>query len=173
MENRIHPARHGEMNEENNMKMHHGSMYKKFYLAMLVSFIVMYALMFANVADSSHIMLSKMRTYMSLLMVSAMGIFMMAIMWKMYPDAKKNAIILGISALVFIFSFIAIRTQLFISDVDYMKGMIPHHLSAILTSSKAHIADPETRKLADNIIAAQEKEISMMKQYIDRLKNNK
>lgn len=154
-----------------NMSMDHKNMYMKFYIAMAISFIVMYALMFANVADVSHIMLSKMRTYMSLLMVSAMGIFMMLIMWKMYPDTKRNIIILSISAVIFLFSFFAIRNQIFISDVDYMKGMIPHHSSAILTSSKADITDPETRKLADDIIQAQEKEISMMKEYIMRLKN--
>lgn len=153
------------------MDMDHKGSYKKFYITLLISFVVMYALMFANVADISHIMLSKMRTYMSLLMVSAMALFMMPMMWKMYPEVKKNYIILGVAGLVFLFSFMGIRNQLFISDVDYMKAMIPHHSSAILTSSKANIADPETRKLADDIIKAQEKEIAQMKAYIQRIKS--
>jgi uncharacterized protein (DUF305 family) len=50
-----------------------------------------------------------------------------------------------------------------------MKGMIPHHSIAILTSERADIKDPEVRKLADDIIAAQKKEIEEMKNMIKRL----
>ena len=44
-----------------------------------------------------------------------------------------------------------------------MKAMIPHHSIAILTSERAHIKDPEVRKLADGIIDAQVREILEMK----------
>lgn len=54
-----------------------------------------------------------------------------------------------------------------------MKAMIPHHSIAILTSKRADIQDPEVKKLADDIIKAQEKEIAEMKAMIKRLKNNK
>ena len=50
-----------------------------------------------------------------------------------------------------------------------MEAMIPHHSSAILTSQNAHIQDPEVRKLADDIIKAQEKEIAQMKGMLQRL----
>ena len=50
-----------------------------------------------------------------------------------------------------------------------MKAMIPHHSSAILTSQQANITDPEVRKLADDIIKAQEKEIAAMKNMLNRL----
>src|SRR5690625_1214798 len=42
---------------------------------------------------------------------------------------------------------------------------------AILTSKRADIKDPEVRKLADDIIEAQEREIAEMKKYIKRLEN--
>jgi uncharacterized protein (DUF305 family) len=50
-----------------------------------------------------------------------------------------------------------------------MKAMIPHHSSAILTSQNASLQDPEVRKLADDIIKAQEEEIAQMKAMLDRL----
>ena len=50
-----------------------------------------------------------------------------------------------------------------------MKAMIPHHSIAILTSERAHIADPRVRKLADQIIKAQRSEIAEMKALIQDL----
>jgi hypothetical protein len=44
--------------------------------------------------------------------------------------------------------------------------MIPHHSIAILTSSRARIDDPRVRKLADEILAAQQKEISEMRYLV-------
>jgi uncharacterized protein (DUF305 family) len=56
-----------------------------------------------------------------------------------------------------------------------MKAMIPHHSSAIMTSSNVDFKDPEAKKLAEYIIAAQEREIKQMNEIIIRLKakNNK
>jgi uncharacterized protein (DUF305 family) len=41
--------------------------------------------------------------------------------------------------------------------------MIPHHSIAILTSGRARITDPRVRKLADQIIESQRREIAEMK----------
>lgn len=49
--------------------------------------------------------------------------------------------------------------------------MIPHHSIAILTSKRADLEDPETKKLAKEIIEAQEREIAQMKKIIYRLEN--
>ena len=54
-----------------------------------------------------------------------------------------------------------------------MKAMIPHHSIAILTSERADIEDPEVKKLAEEIIKAQRKEIAEMKEMIERLENEK
>ncbi len=53
-----------------------------------------------------------------------------------------------------------------------MKAMIPHHSIAILTSRRAHIGDPRVRKLADQIIESQVREIEEMKQLIADLEQN-
>ena len=54
-----------------------------------------------------------------------------------------------------------------------MKAMIPHHSIAILTSERAHIADPRVRNLADAIIKTQRKEIEEMKNLIKDLEEMK
>jgi uncharacterized protein (DUF305 family) len=143
--------------------------YKKFFLTLLISFIFMYGIMFLNIVELNHFYISINRIYMALLMASAMAIIMMAMMYKMYPDKKRNNIIMIISLVVFGFILAGIRTQTPISDVQYMKAMIPHHSSAILTSENTNIKDPEVRKLADGIIEAQVKEIAEMKAILKRL----
>lgn len=138
---------------------------------MVVSFIIMYAVMFTNVDSTDHIMLSSMRTYMTILMIAPMAISMMLFMWGMYENKLWNKVIIGAAVLIFSVTFYMMRNQTGISDIDYMKGMIPHHSSAILTSQESDLKDPETKKLAEEIIKAQEKEIALMKELITKLEN--
>lgn len=143
--------------------------YRTFALMLGASFVIMYGVMFLNVDSTSHIYLSATRLYMTLLMVSLMALLMLAFMTNMYKNKKLNALIITLSISVFIASLAFLRTQTFVGDVQYMKAMIPHHSSAILTSQNAHIKDPEVKKLADDIIKAQEREIAQMKEMLDRL----
>ena len=136
---------------------------------MIVSFIIMYVVMFLNMDKLEHYHTSLTRIYMALLMVAPMAIVMMLMMGKMYPDKKTNSVIIASGAVVFVLTLIALRTQTPVSDVQYMKAMIPHHSSAIMVSKKANLKDPEVRKLADQIIQSQEKEIAEMEAMIDRL----
>ncbi|GAB1399610.1 hypothetical protein MASR1M66_10620 [Aminivibrio sp.] len=62
-----------------------------------------------------------------------------------------------------------VRSQTTVEDVSWMRAMIPHHSIAILTSERARITDPRVRKLADDIIEAQRREISEMKELINEL----
>lgn len=138
---------------------------------MVVSFIIMYGVMFMNVASTDHIMLSSMRTYMTILMIAPMAITMMLFMWGMYENKLLNKMIIGVAAVIFAVTFYMMRNQTGISDIDYMKGMIPHHSSAILTSKESDLKDPETKKLAEEIIKAQKEEIALMKELIEKLEN--
>lgn len=145
------------------------SVYIKMGLMLFISFFIMYGVMFLNVDDSSHIYLSTTRFYMSLLMVSPMAVLMLAMMWKMYSNRKANIIIIISSICVFCVALSFLRNQVFVSDIEYMKAMIPHHSSAVLTSKHAALKDPEVKRLSDSIIASQEAEISEMKAAIERL----
>lgn len=74
-----------------------------------------------------------------------------------------------IALVIFAFTLAGVRSQTPISDVQWMKAMIPHHSSAILTSENANIKDPEAKRLANDIITAQEKEIAEMKAILERM----
>ncbi len=149
-------------------EMHHAN-YKKFGIMLLISFCIMYAVMFLNVDEADHIYLSFSRLYMSLLMVSPMALLMLTLMKMMYKDKKLNRIISVLSISIFILALILLRTQTPVGDTQYMKAMIPHHSSAIMTSEKANIEDPEVKKLSEQIIKSQKEEIAQMKAMLERL----
>jgi uncharacterized protein (DUF305 family) len=146
-----------------------GMRYKKFVVMMLISFLIMYLVMFLNIDNISHYHTSTTRIYMALLMVAPMAVVMMGMMGRMYPSRKTNIGIIVVGAIVFIVTLIALRTQTPVGDVQYMKAMIPHHSSAIMVSKHATIRDPEVKKLSEQIIASQEKEITEMNQLIEKL----
>lgn len=147
--------------------------YTKFILMLAASFIAMYVTMYLNTYEIDHVYFSLTRFYMTCLGISAMAFIMWFFMRKMYKNKKKNIAILLGSAILFVGALGLVRAQSpIVGDVLWMKAMIPHHSIAILTSKRADIKDPEVKKLADDIIKAQEKEIVEMKAMIKRLENN-
>jgi hypothetical protein len=109
---------------------------------------------------------------MAIVMGAVMAIIMLGFMWGMYPNRRANLGIVAGAVIVFTGALWLVRSQDTVGDVAYMKAMIPHHSIAIMTSERAHIKDPEVRKLADGIIDAQVREITQMKRMIARLEAN-
>ena len=148
--------------------------YTKFVAMLAASFVAMYITMYLNSYEIDHVYFSLTRFYMSCLGIATMAIIMFVAMRNMYQDKKKNiGIIIG-SLVLFFGALGLVRDQKStVGDVLWMKAMIPHHSIAILTSERADIKDPEVKKLAEDIIKAQKKEIAEMKAMIKRLENNK
>jgi uncharacterized protein (DUF305 family) len=144
--------------------------YRIFFIMLAISFITMYSAMYLNFFKLNHIYLSVTRLYMTLLMVSPMAVSMILLMSHMYQNKRANRIIIFSGISVFILALVLLRTQTPINDVQYMKAMIPHHSSAILTSKRANIKDPEVKELSKQIIESQEAEIEQMKNVLKRIK---
>ncbi|EPF4538896.1 DUF305 domain-containing protein, partial [Enterococcus hirae] len=111
--------------------------YWKFLLMIGVSTVIMLGMMYLNVYSIDHLFFSRTRVFMALMMGAVMAIIMLLFMWKMYENKTLNKIILGVSVLVFAGSLFMVRSQTKVSDVAWMKAMIPHHSIAILTSKRA------------------------------------
>ena len=160
-------------NQDSNKKKGMSN-YTKFFLMLGLSFIAMYITMYLNTYEFDHVYFSLTRFYMSCLGISTMAVIMWFFMRNMYKNKKKNIAILLGSLVLFLGALGLVRDQKStVDDVLWMRAMIPHHSIAILTSERADIQDPDVRKLADDIIKAQKKEIEEMKAMIKRLENEK
>jgi hypothetical protein len=63
--------------------------------------------------------------------------------------------------------FVLIRKQAFITEIQFLKGMIPHHSMAVLMSKRLEKKPNTIQPLLEEIIKNQEKEIIIMKQYLN------
>lgn len=140
--------------------------YRRFAAMIAASTVVMFGLMYLNTYALEHVRFSQTRAWMALLMGASMAVVMLGFMWSMYRGTKVKLAILAGAAVVFALSLWLVRGQQTVGDVSYMKAMIPHHSIAIMTSERAHIRDPRVRRLADQIIEAQVREIAEMERLI-------
>lgn len=145
------------------------SKYTKFLLMLICSAISMYITMYFNTYQLDHVFFSWTRMYMTFIGIGGMSIIMFLFMQHMYKNKSKNIIIVLGSLFLMAVSTFMVRNQIPVNDIKWMKAMIPHHSIAILTSNNADLKDPEVKKLAEEIIKAQEKEIKQMKAMIKRL----
>lgn len=143
--------------------------YRNFVLMICVASVLMFFLMYLNTYQLDHAWFSQTRMFMTLIMAGSMTLVMLIFMRHMYKDKRANAAIVAGGLALIVLGFWLVRSQATVGDVAWMKAMIPHHSIAILTSGRANITDPRVRKLADEIIETQRREIAEMEFLIGDL----
>ena len=138
------------------MPQQHSNHYIIMFCIMILSGLLSTMNVYADKLDDIRWSLNDI--YMTTLMTGWMITFMSIY----YKDLSP--FIVGIC--IVLFSFYAIRTQLFISQDQYLLGMIPHHSMAILMSKR--LLDKDNTSIApflNKIITTQTKEIEYMQQF--------
>ncbi len=147
--------------------------YLRFLAMIATSMTVMFVLMYLHSYQLiDHAWFSETRLFMTLIMGGGMMIVMLLFMLGMYRSTPKNIAIIALAALLLGGGVALVRSQITVTDTDYMEGMIPHHSIAILTSERARIKDTRVRELADEIIEAQRREIREMEWLIRDIAEN-
>lgn len=136
----------------------------------VLSFVAMYALMYSMVNKYENVFTSVNQFYMAATMTMPMVIIEIILMRHMYMNKKLNFVILTISVLALIGFYTGIRKQVAVNDRQFLKSMIPHHAGAILMCQESDISDPEIKRLCEEIVASQQKEIDEMKRKLEELK---
>jgi len=137
------------------------------WFMMIGSFIIQMLVMSKIMTNSSeNITFSVGKFYMSVIMALLMGLLEVV----MY-DSHMRVISLYYYLILFFMLYIFIylyRNQMYIEDKDYLEEMIEHHSMALLTSNEIlqKTKSERVKKLAENILTTQEKEIEYMRQLL-------
>jgi uncharacterized protein (DUF305 family) len=142
--------------------------YGRLAIELTLDFIVMYLVMYTMIAALAHFRFNLNNVYMTMMMVAPMTIIMLVSMRSMFPSQRLNMIIGGVAVAVFVFGFVAMRTQAGIGNAEFLRSMIPHHSGAILMCEKASITDPEILALCQEITKSQSQEITQMEAILAR-----
>jgi Ca2+/Na+ antiporter len=104
---------------------------------------------------------------MSVIMAVLMGI-MEVLMFDIHMKTISGIYYLSLFFVLVIFVYLY-RNQIYIDDKEYLNEMIEHHSMALLTSEEIlqKTNSERVKKLAENIISTQEKEIDYMRQLIN------
>ena len=137
------------------------------WFMMISSFIIQMFVMSSIMTNSyKNITFSLGKFYMSVIMALLMGILEVL----MYDNHMNTLSVYYYLSLFFVLvTFIYLyRNQVYIEDKDYLNEMIEHHSMALLTSEEIlqKTNSERVKKLAENIISTQEKEIEYMRQLI-------
>lgn len=135
----------------------------------VLSFAAMYVLMYAMVDRLADVYASLNQANMAALMTAPMVIIELLLMRDMYQSRAANVAILIASIVVLAGSWMAIRSQAAIGDVQFLRSMIPHHSGAILMCREALLTDADIQDLCRGITAGQQSEIDRMNAILARL----
>lgn len=157
--------------QEHHEQGHHGS-WGTFFAMIATATVVMFFLMYQLVYADEHLFFSINRAVSSLVSGAVMTMIMLAFMWKMYGPKNVKVMVMVAAAVAAVGILWLNRSQTLIGDSEFMESMIPHHSIAINNARKSSISDPRVRKLADEIIEAQVKEIAQMELLLEDIQTN-
>ncbi len=161
------------MEQQRHTDTNSNAKYLRFGAMIATSMVVMFFLMYLHSYQLiDHAWFSETRLFMTMIMGGGMVIVMLLFMLHMYKSKSKNIAAICVGLILLGGGVALVRSQVTVSDTDYMEGMIPHHSIAILTSERARIEDPRVRQLADEIIEAQRHEIKEMEWLIHDIRAN-
>jgi len=135
---------------------------------MICSFIIQMIVMSCIISNSyNNITFSVNKFYISVIIALLMGLTEVLLFdIRMKIISGYYYVLLCFLLVLFIYLY---RKQLYIEDKDYLNQMIEHHSMTLLTSEGIleKTKSERVKKLAENIILTQEKEIGYMKQLIN------
>ena len=142
----------------------HGGHYVRLLVMVGLSFLAMYALMYAMVDRFENVYGSFNQAWMAGLMAAPMLVIELLVMRGMYPDKKRNVLLIVCGVAATILFWVLIRQQAAITERQFLRSMIPHHAGAILMCEERKGRDgAEVQALCAEILASQRDEIRRMK----------
>lgn len=142
--------------------------YGKFMGTLAVSWVAMYFLAFSQIERVGHFHWSLSVFWISLSMISSMGLVMLFAMRAMLPNKRANIALFAVFAVLLVGALGASRAEAGVGDDAFLRSMIPHHSRAIHMCEQANLADPEVVTLCGKIVEAQREEIAQMEQIMAR-----
>ena len=161
-----HQHKNGHAKERESKQTH--DHYPRLYLMAVLSFIAMFILMYAMNDRFPNVFVNVNQAYMAGLMAAPMVVIEIALMSMMYPDKRKNAVIVAISVVAGIVFWVLIRQQAAIGNAQFLRSMIPHHAGAILMCEQVRADDPGIKQLCAQIIESQREEIAQMRARLEK-----
>jgi hypothetical protein len=121
----------------------------------------------AGILSSMNIWVDKLKD-INILNINEIYMISLMTLWMLILTMKMGWMLQIIIILMIIMVYIGIRRQIFVTDIEYIRGMITHHSMAILMSKgiRDRTKNDEIKKLAEGIIEEQEKEIKYMNRII-------
>lgn len=157
-------AAHGKQAKQHT----HGGHYVRLLVMVGLSFLAMYALMYAMVDRFGNVYGSINQAWMAGLMAAPMLVIELLVMGRMYPDKKRNAVLAVGGVVAMIAFWVLIRQQTAVTERQFLRSMIPHHAGAILMCEERKGRDGvDVQALCAEILASQRDEIQRMKVLLD------
>ena len=131
----------------------------------LIQYFLMSSIMVENKIDITN---SIGKAYMAIIM-SVYMLFLEVMMHDHQYGVVSTSFYIGLTSLLVLFIYLY-RKQVAVNDKQYLEGMIEHHSMALLTSKEIlkKTDDYNIAKLAKNIIEAQENEIKIMRDLLNK-----